>query len=191
MMTGRMFGRAGALLCLAAVAWGAADVSARERVIRVKAAVAGDPEPQTTPVPPPPAAEIARPGAGPAAASLSVRVDHAKVIRLPEKTATVVVGNPAIADFAMQKNGVVVVTGKSYGLTNIIALDGAGTLLAESTVSVSAPSEGLIVVQRGFDRQSYACTPVCQPSVVLGDALPYFTENRGQADAHNQFATSR
>ena len=122
---------------------------------------------------------------------LNIMVDRAKVIRLPERTQTVVVGNPAIADMAIQKNGVVVVTGKSYGVTNLIALDGAGNLLAESVVNVSAPTDAVVVVQRGLERQSYSCAPNCQPSVVLGDANTYFSDNRGQADARNQFATSR
>lgn len=123
--------------------------------------------------------------------SLSITVDRAKVIRLPERTQTVVVGNPAIADLSVQKSGIVVVTGKSFGVTNLIALDGAGNMLAESTVSVGAPTDAIVVVQRGLDRQSYSCTPSCQPSISLGDANTYFNENRGQAEQRNQFATSR
>lgn len=123
--------------------------------------------------------------------TLSITVDRAKVIRLPERTQTVVVGNPSIADLAIQKNGIVVVTGKSYGVTNLIALDGAGNMLAESTVSVGAATDAIMVVQRGLDRQSYSCTPSCQPSVLLGDANAYFNENRGQAEQRNQFATTR
>ncbi|MDP3319993.1 MAG: pilus assembly protein N-terminal domain-containing protein, partial [Bosea sp. (in: a-proteobacteria)] len=34
--------------------------------------------------------------------SVIVKVDHAKVVRLPEKAQTVIVGNPAIADVAVQ-----------------------------------------------------------------------------------------
>jgi Flp pilus assembly secretin CpaC len=125
-------------------------------------------------------------------AQLAVTVDRAKVIRLPESTKIVIVGNPAIADVAIQKNGVVVVTGKSYGVTNLIALDGLGTMLAESILSVAAPSEATVVLQRGaLDRQTYSCTPNCMPSVVLGDANTYFSENKGQADQHTQFATQR
>jgi len=125
-------------------------------------------------------------------AQLSVTVDRAKVIRLPESTKIVIVGNPAIADVAIQKNGVVVVTGKSYGVTNLIALDGLGTMLAESTLRVAAPSEAIVVLQRGaLDRQTYSCTPSCMPSVVLGDANTFFSDNKAQADQHTQFATQR
>jgi Flp pilus assembly secretin CpaC len=123
--------------------------------------------------------------------ALTVTVNRAKVIRLPERALTVIVGNPAIADLSLQKNGIVVVTGKSYGTTNLIALDGTGTMLAESLVNVVAPNDGLVVVQRAFDRFSYSCNPVCQPSINLGDSNAYFNDAKGQADAHNQFAVSK
>ena len=122
--------------------------------------------------------------------TVSVQVDNAKVIRLPEKTQTVVVGNPMIADITLQKNGVVVLTGKSFGTTNLIALDGKGAMIAESTISVQAPQASIITVQRGLDRESYSCTPNCKPSVQLGDATKYFDETSKQAEARRGMATA-
>ncbi|WP_204349909.1 pilus assembly protein N-terminal domain-containing protein, partial [Serratia marcescens] len=75
---------------------------------------------------------------------VTVFVDNAKIVRLPERTQTVVVGNPIIADVTLQKNGVLVLTGKSFGTTNLIALDGTGTMLAESTIRVEAPQASVI-----------------------------------------------
>ncbi|WP_306227988.1 pilus assembly protein N-terminal domain-containing protein [Bosea beijingensis] len=121
--------------------------------------------------------------------SVIVLVDHAKVVRLPEKAQTVIVGNPAIADVAVQRNGVMIVTGKSFGVTNLIALDASGTLLAESMVRVSADSDAVLTVQRGMNRESYACNPDCQPSVQLGDTPDHFTGAAGQAAARNALAT--
>jgi hypothetical protein len=123
--------------------------------------------------------------------TVSVMIDHAKVIRLPERTQTVIVGNPIIADVTVQKNGILVVTGKSYGVTNLIALDNTGTMLAESLVSVQAPTESVVMVQRGFERESYSCTPNCNPSVILGDSPKYFGEVGGQATQRNSLATQR
>jgi len=120
-----------------------------------------------------------------------VMIDHAKVVRLPERAQTVIIGNPMIADLTIQKNGIVVVTGKSYGITNVIALDGGGTLLAESFISVQAATESVVVVQRGLERESYSCTPNCQPSILLGDSSKYFSEVGGQAGQRNGYATQR
>ena len=123
--------------------------------------------------------------------TVAVMIDHAKVVRLPERTQTVVVGNPMIADITVQRNGIVVVTGKSYGITNVIALDGAGTLIAESFITVQAATESVVIVQRGLERESYSCTPNCQPSILLGDSNKYFSEIGGQAGQRNGFATQR
>jgi Flp pilus assembly secretin CpaC len=122
--------------------------------------------------------------------SVMVLVDHAKVVRLPEKAQTVVVGNPAIADVSVQRNGVMIVTGKSFGVTNLIALDANGTLLAESQVRVGAAPDSVLTVQRGMDRESYACNPTCQPSIQMGDKPEYFAGAAGQATARNALATA-
>ena len=51
----------------------------------------------------------------PAAAmdSILVQTDRAQVLKLPPRATTIVIGNPMIADVAIQKNGSMVVTGKS------------------------------------------------------------------------------
>jgi Flp pilus assembly secretin CpaC len=118
-----------------------------------------------------------------------VTVDHAKVIKLPEKAQTVVIGNPIVADVTVQKNGVMIVTGKSFGVTNLIALDASGNMIAESLVRVRAPSENVLTVQRGMDRESYSCAPNCQPSVQLGDAQKFFGDTGGQATSRNGMAS--
>lgn len=164
----------------------AGPAAAVERVRTVPSTVAGDARGGAgQPLPASPGNPVADRG------DVAVTVDRAKVIRLPERTQTLIIGNPSIADVAIQKNGIAIVTGKSYGVTNAIALDAAGNMLAESTVSVSAPNDSVVVVQRGLERQSYSCTPSCQPAVVLGDANGFFSETKGQADSHTQFSTQR
>lgn len=119
---------------------------------------------------------------------VSVILDQAKVMSLPSGTKTVVVGNPSIADIVVQKNGVIVITGKNYGLTNLIALDGGGKIIAESSLFVEEPSEGIVTVQRGLDRESYSCSPRCAPTLVPGDSDLFFKNIGNQADTRNKLA---
>jgi hypothetical protein len=120
-----------------------------------------------------------------------VMIDHARIVRLPEKTSTVVVGNPIVADVTVQRNGILVVTGKSYGITNLIALDNSGNMLAESMIRVQAPNEAVVTVQRGLERESYSCTPHCQPAIQLGDSQRHFGEVSAQAGQRNSLAGQR
>jgi len=119
---------------------------------------------------------------------ISVVLDQAKVMSLPQGTKTVVVGNPAIADVTVQKNGIIVITGKTYGTTNLIALDTSGKIMAESALFVEAPSDGLVTVQRGLERESYSCTPRCAPTMVPGDATAFFTSVGAQTKQRNELA---
>jgi len=98
-----------------------------------------------------------------------VPVDQASIMKLPDRAATVVVGNPLIADLSIQPGGLAVVTGKSYGATNFIVMDHSGAVLLEKTVEVKEPIDPTVVVYRGYTRQTYSCTPECSPRITLGD----------------------
>jgi Flp pilus assembly secretin CpaC len=124
----------------------------------------------------------------PAAESIAVVVDQAKLVKLPEKVATIVVGNPLIADVSLQPGNMMVVTGKGYGTTNVMALDREGSTLIDRMVQVEGPSDKLVTVYRGIDRESYSCTPICQRRITLGDAPTYFTATIGQSSARNNLA---
>jgi len=130
------------------------------------------------------AAVLASPAASLAestADTIAVNVDQAKLVRLPGKVATIVVGNPLIADVTLQPGGMIVVTGKGYGATNFIALDRGGEILVDRQIQVEGPSDRLVTVYRGVERESYSCLPVCQRRVTLGDSEGYFNATMGQA----------
>ena len=112
--------------------------------------------------------------------AVAVVVDQARVIKLPERVSTIVVGNPLIADVTLQPGGMVVVTGKGYGSTNMIAMDRTGAVLADRSIQVEGPTDKLVTVFRGVDRESYSSTPVCQRRVTLGDGSEYFDKVLGQ-----------
>ncbi len=116
----------------------------------------------------------------PAAEPIVVELDQARIMKLPDRAATIVIGNPLIADISLQHNGVAVITGKGYGATNIIAVDRVGTVLMEKTIEVTGPSDSIVVVYRGVNRETYSCTPECSRRITLGDFPDYFDKSLGQ-----------
>jgi Pilus formation protein N terminal region/TadE-like protein len=103
------------------------------------------------------------------------------MIRLPERTSTIVIGNPLIADASLQAGGVIVLTGKSFGATNFVALDRSGAVLMERTLRVEGPREQEVVVYRGVERETYTCAPKCEKRITPGDAFVFFGEILGRA----------
>ena len=129
-------------------------------------------------------------GAGAAMAEpvLSVSIDQAKIAKVPDGTKTLVIGSPIIADVTLlHGSNTMVVTGKGFGETNLIALDSSGNVLEERMIRVE-PTKSVLVVQRGMDRESYSCTPTCMPSVQLGDG-PVFGLASNQITQRNTLAT--
>lgn len=117
---------------------------------------------------------LSLPGAAMANDSIDVQMDTAKLLKVPEGTDTIVVGNPLIADVNLQRNNVLVVTGKTYGTTNMIALDKKGAIISESRIVVMTPQQDRLIVMRGSDKETYACNPDCGEVLQLGDSQPYF-----------------
>lgn len=117
--------------------------------------------------------------AGPAE-SITVNIDQATLARIPERVATLVIGNPLIADASLQTGGILVVTGKGYGSTNLIALDRSGNVLTEKQVEVIGPRERTITVFRGVQRETYSCEPLCERRITLGDGDTFFNATIAQ-----------
>ncbi len=119
---------------------------------------------------------------------LDVVLDQAVVAKLPAGAATLIIGNPTFADVTMLKTGgAMVVTGKAFGQTNLIALDGEGAVLLEEQVRV-LPARTVVVLQSGVSRVSYACNPDCMPTVQLGDDDDHFGKTGAQISARNALA---
>ncbi len=119
-----------------------------------------------------------------------VTLDRAQVMPFPADTETVVVGNPIIADVTMLKNtGQIILTGRGYGETNLVFLDRHGAILSEAKLKVREALETTVIVQRGMDRESYACQPRCQPTVSLGDSSNYLQKTISDIQARNGLAS--
>lgn len=115
---------------------------------------------------------------------LVVVLDQARIVKMPENVATIVIGNPLIADISVQAGGMMVITGKGYGVTNLVALDRAGKTLMNEAVQVQGPPDA-VVVYRGATRESYSCTPNCDRRITLGDTPEFFDATISQTGTRN------
>jgi len=116
--------------------------------------------------------------------TVTVSIDQAQILRLPDEVATIVIGNPLIADASLQRGGLLVVTGKGYGETNLVALDRVGQVVLDKTVRVLGPATiDLVTVYKGIERESYSCAPECERRLTLGDEPKYFSGTLGQIGA--------
>jgi Flp pilus assembly secretin CpaC len=77
---------------------------------------------------------------------INVNVNMARVLRISAPATTVIVGNPGIADVTIQDAKTLVLTGKSYGQTNLIILDHAGNPIADTLIDVVQLSSGVVTV---------------------------------------------
>lgn len=110
------------------------------------------------------------------AAELRVRIDQASIIKLDRPVAEVIVGNPSIADVSVQSGKALVVTGKSVGLTNLMVMDGAGSIVYDKKVSVSVDPQHLVTLNKGVGRETYSCAPTCGPAFIPGDTATFIEE---------------
>jgi Flp pilus assembly secretin CpaC len=103
-----------------------------------------------------------------------VKYDQSQLLTLPRQAAEIVVGNPVIASVSVQSGNLLVVTGKSFGITNMIVLDAKREVIFEKRVLVKREDARVVNLQRGTLRQTFNCTPQCNPTVTIGDDPAYF-----------------
>jgi Pilus formation protein N terminal region len=113
------------------------------------------------------------------AQDLIVKYDQSQLLRLPRPVAEIIIGNPTIADVTVQAPNLLVVTGKTFGITNVISLDADRNIIQDQRVMVIREESKVVNVQKGAKRESYNCAPQCNPSLVVGDDQQYF-ENVGR-----------
>ena len=123
------------------------------------------------------------------AQTVTVPADHTGLVRLPQEAATIVVGNPAIADAMLYDARTLFVSGRVFGQTNLIALSAAGQVIYAADVSVTLSGRDHVQVVRNntadnaIAQHSYVCDPVCRAIPVIGDEASRFDAIIGQRNA--------
>ena len=122
------------------------------------------------------------------ASVVTVTVDRAKVFTISRPAATVIVGNPSIADATIEDEKTLVLTGRSFGVTNLIILDLAGEAIVDRTVVVRGHESNTVRIYRRADRETMACAPVCEPTLTIGDNPEAFAFASEQIRERNQLS---
>lgn len=96
------------------------------------------------------------------AQGIEVVMNHARIVKLGRPADTIVIGNPAIADASVQDATTIVLTGKGFGVTNLVVLDADGEPLMDEEVTVTRSSAKSVRVYRRSTMQTLSCTPYCE-----------------------------
>jgi Flp pilus assembly secretin CpaC len=93
---------------------------------------------------------------------MHVYMNQAKVLKLDRPVSKVIVGNSKVADATVADAKTIVLTGHSFGTTNLVLLDADGNALLDERILVSIDEGNTVRVFRQTERLVLSCTPACE-----------------------------
>jgi Flp pilus assembly secretin CpaC len=93
---------------------------------------------------------------------LRVYMDQARVLKLDRPVSKVIVGNAKVADATVADSKTIVLTGRSFGTTNLVLLDADGNAILDESILVSIDEANTVRVFRQTERSVLSCTPNCE-----------------------------
>jgi Flp pilus assembly secretin CpaC len=111
--------------------------------------------------------------------AIDVVINQAKILKLSRPADTIVIGNPAIADASVQDSSTIVLTGKGFGMTNLVILDVDGAPIVDEQVVVSRHAANSVRIYRRANVQTLSCSPYCESA--------YKTEAERMSEAEMSF----
>ena len=103
-----------------------------------------------------------------AAPALTVAIDHVARLSVARPAGSVIVGNPAVADVTVVDARTVYVSGRNYGISEVVVLDEIGRTVWQGDVVVTAPTQGEVSIYRGSQVTEMACSGLCAPTLRSG-----------------------
>lgn len=94
--------------------------------------------------------------------TISVFMNHARILKFDAPVSSVIIGNSEVADVTVGDPTTVILTAKSYGTTNLVILDKEGDAIIDKRVVVSVDEENSVRVFRQVDRSVLSCSPICE-----------------------------
>lgn len=108
-------------------------------------------------------------GATAAAEALRVQLDSASVVKLKKDAATVIIGNPNIAEVSVESPTLIFVFGIRPGETSLTIMDEEGTTLFAAPVVVTPPALRAVTVDRNILEFTFTCDPRCAQTRTPGE----------------------
>lgn len=107
-----------------------------------------------------------------------IDINKTQIVRLPAKAGSIVIGNADIADVTIHSPTTIFVVGRGFGETNLVIMDRDGQTMMDANVQVTSvtPTNGVRLFN-AKSRETYTCSPYCQPSPVLGDEAGFIGAN--------------
>jgi Flp pilus assembly secretin CpaC len=93
---------------------------------------------------------------------IRVFMNHARVLKLDRAVSKVIVGDSQVADATVADSKTIVLTGRSFGTTNLVLLDAAGNAIVDDRILVSIDEGDTVRIYRQTERSVYSCTPNCE-----------------------------
>lgn len=125
------------------------------------------------------------------AINLTVTIDFAEIVRLPQSIATVIIGNSGVVDVELPRAGMMVLTGKAPGVTNLVLVNEDGDQTDEYLVEVVPSRRKLTTVHQGSKKETYQCGNGCTPVLSVGDDGDHFDKAGTQTQTRNTFSETQ
>jgi Pilus formation protein N terminal region len=120
---------------------------------------------------------------------VAVVMDEVRVVTFQRPIATVFVGNPMIADATVIDPYHAFVLGKTFGVTNLVALGPQSQPVANQQITVSNRGGGVVTLNKGAAQFTYSCTLAhCESNTVPGDQKAFFDDTTGSISNHQDQA---
>lgn len=103
---------------------------------------------------------------------IRVFMDHARILKLDRMVSKVIIGNADVADVTVSDPQTIVLTGKSYGTTNLVILDRDGEAIVDERILVSVDEANTLRVFKQTTRSVYSCSPSCEEHVPTAPGNP-------------------
>lgn len=109
-----------------------------------------------------------------AAQQVIVEANKSTALKINGDAASVVIGDPRVADVAVHDANLIFITGRTFGTTNLLIFNQAGKQLYSGDVVVTSNTSNLLSVNRAGLTNTYDCAPRCRSALAVGDEAAYF-----------------